>query len=197
MTAPPLSHRDRLAVQAGGVLILGLVLGFRGVPAWWSWQSRARDAAEAAATKAATTEATIAAFPATVDSLGARTARLAAIGPLLFVGTDSSTATAAFAEVITATARTASVRLDSVQTKMAPPGKGRLRRIVIEVRATADVIGLAALLAKLEGSPRYIAIRRAQVDPTAMDGPADQPELLRIRLTLEGLALITEPRPAE
>ena len=197
MTQPSLPNRDRRAVQAGGVLILALVLGFRGLPAWWSWQSGARDAAETAESHAATTQATLAAFPATVDSLEVRTARLAAIGPSLFVGTDTSVATAAFTGLLAEAARASSVRLDSVQAKMVPPGKSLLRRILLEVRATADVIGLAALLAKLEGSPKYLAIRRTRVDPTAVDGPTDQPELLGIHLTIEGLALIAGPRPIE
>jgi len=58
------------------------------------------------------------------------------------------------------------------------------------VQATADIVGLASFLRRLEGGPMSLAVRRLAVRPQNPASPPELPELLSIRITVEGLALI-------
>jgi hypothetical protein len=62
--------------------------------------------------------------------------------------------------------------------------------VSVEVQATADVVGLASLLRRLEGGPTLLAVRRLAVRPQNPASPPDQAELLSVRVTVEGVALI-------
>jgi len=195
MTLQSVSTRDRRVIQAGIGIILALFAAFRAGPAWWRWRTTAVDEATEVGSRAASERNALTIFPVAVDTLEARNARFASIGPLLAVATDSAKAIVAMSDFLADAARSATIRLDSVRASAASATTQRLKRLVIDARATGDINGLASLLNILERSPKLVVIRRVRVDPSNIDNPPDQPELLAIQLKLEGLALITGRAP--
>src|SRR6185369_10438825 len=100
------------------------------------------------------------------------------------------------AVIVAEAARGAAVRLDAVEVRidtmmgtMGPKAR-TLPRIALEVQATADITGLAALLRDLEDGPALLAVRRVAVRPQNPEAPPTEIEALSVRLTIEGTALV-------
>jgi hypothetical protein len=183
---------DRRALTLGAGVIVTLVVGFRGFPAWRAWRADARAAAAERITQAAQTDAVLAGFESSLDTLERRTARMLAVAPALLTGDTPAEAVSNLAALVADAARAASVRLDAVDIRVDSSKVHVLPRVSIELQATADVVGLAALLRRLEGGPTLLAVRRLSVRPQNPASPPEVPEMLSVRLTVEGLALIRQ-----
>lgn len=193
MSTKLLGARDQRAVVIGAASMLGLVVALRGLPAWRSWRAEVRAVAVEAQAQAAQSDALLASFAASLDTLEARTARLLQLGPALLAGGTSGEAAATLSGILGELARQSLVRLDAVDIRVDSAGGRSLPRATVGVQATADITGLSAFLQGLEQGPALLAIRQLVVRPQATDGSADQVELLSIRLTVEGLALVRTP----
>jgi len=188
-----LGARDRRALAFGAVTMLGLVLAFRGVPAWRAWRAEARAVAAELQSQAAQSDALLAGFAGSLDTLEARTARMLGVGPALLSGDTPAEAGSTLVALLAELGRQSLVRLEAVDIRVDTSRARPLPRVTVEVQATADIAGLSAFLYRLEKGPALLAVRRLAIRPQAVDGPADQLETLSIRLAVEGLALVRAP----
>jgi hypothetical protein len=174
-----------------GVLVVGgLLVCFRGVPAWWTWQAEARTAAQEAISQAAWSDAVIGNFAASLDSLAARATEIRQLGPAFLAGETRAEAASTLTGLLADLARLSLVRLDAVDTRIDTSRTGALPRVWADVQAVGDIHGLAAFLERLERNATLLAVRRLSVRPQSAESPADQPELLTLRFSVEGLALV-------
>jgi Type II secretion system (T2SS), protein M subtype b len=185
-----LTTHDRRVLLLGAGSILGLVAIFRGIPAWLAWQRDAHAAAAQRVSAADQDAVLLAAFPAALDSLEARTTRLLTIRPALLTAESPEEASSNLAAALADMARRAQVRLDGVDVRVDSSGVTALVRASAEVQATADIAGLAALLRSVEHGPVLLSVRRLKVQPQNVASPPDQVESLSLRLTIEGLVLL-------
>lgn len=193
MNVKLLAVRDQRALVLGAVTMLGLVLALRGVPAWRAWRAEARAVAAELQSQEARSDALLAGFAGSLDTLEARTARLLALGPALLSGETPAEAGSTLAALLAEVARESLVRLEAVDIRVDTSKAHALPRVAVEVQATADIAGLSAFLYGLEKGPALLAVRRLVIRPQAVDGPADQLETLSIRLAVEGPALVQTP----
>lgn len=192
MATGNLNARNRRTVLVAGVAIALLGIAFRGVPAWQAWRGEARGSAAQALAEVARATAMYEAFPILLDSLRARTVRLARVPVTPFAGRDPAEAGSALADLVKAAARSASVEITSLKVQADSSGSGGLPRVSVAVEAMGDVTGLSMMLASLEMSSVAIAIRSLSVAPTSIETPAHEIERLSLRFQIEGLALRRE-----
>jgi hypothetical protein len=182
--------RDRRALFIGLTAIAGLLLAFRGIPAWLRWRAETRAVAAAAIEQQQRRDAIVAGFAKSLDSLEARTDRLEKLGDAFVMGSTPAEAASTLAGIVAELARGSLVRLDAIEMKVDTSDRRRLPRISVEAQATADISGLSALLHRIERGPTLLAVRRLSVRAQAIEAAANQPETLALRFTVEGLALV-------
>jgi hypothetical protein len=188
-----LQPRDRRVLLFGAIAIGLMVTVARGVPAWRRWNEAARSSATDLTARAARGDAVVSGLAESLDTLDARTARLGALKSALLAGETPADAGSNLAVIVAEAARGAAVRLDAVEVRidtMMGPKARTLPRISVEVQATADITGLAALLRDLEDGPALLAVRRVAVRPQNPEAPPTEIEALSVRLTIEGTALV-------
>jgi hypothetical protein len=193
MIGATLADRDRRALLLGFAIMLGLILAFRGIPAWQAWRRVARITASEIMTQAARTDALLGGFSLALDTLQARTAQVGAMGPVLLTDETSTGAASNLAAFIGELARQSLVRLEAVEMRVDSSKAHALPRVTVDLQATTDVAGLSSLLRGLEQGPTMLAVRNLAIRPQNADAPRDQVEVLSIRLTVEGLALVRQP----
>jgi len=182
--------RDRRALVLGLGTIAALVITVRGIPAWWRWRAEVRATAADLLARAARNDGVVSGLPAALDSLEARTARLRALRPAPVVGESPADAGSNLAAYLAEAARGSLVRIDGATILVDSSRSYVLPRVAVDVQATADIAGLAALLRSLEQGPTLVAVRRLQVRADRPDTPSTETEMLTIRLTAEAPALV-------
>ena len=190
-----LSDRDRRTLMLGLSVIVLLVLISRVVPAWRGWDADTRASAAEMAAEAARAEQTVRTLPAALDSLEARRARLVAQGRGVLDGGSIAGSGAALASLVSGAAARAGVQMGSVQVRPDTASAGTFMRISVRADGTGDLPAVTRMLALLEGAPELLAVRDISITQPNPGGPAEQPEALRVELSVEGLAL-REPRDA-
>jgi len=185
-----LKPREQRVLLLGATIIVALVAAFRGVPAWRRWNAEVRSAAAEAMTRAAHSDAVVGGLSQALDTLEARAATLAKLKSALLGGDTPAEAGSNLAVLVADAARRAAVRLDAVEVRIDTAKTRALPRVTVDLQATADVAGLAVLLRDLEDGPTLLAVRRVAVRPQNPDVPQNQVELLSVRLTVEGAALV-------
>lgn len=199
-----MSARDRRALTLGAAVIIVLLLGMRGVPAWRTWERESHAAATELGAEVERARAAVAALPAMRESLTVRRARRMALDSILLEGDSPAAVAAALSETIALAAEESGVRTGPVHLTIDSTGgrrsarspKPRLLRVVLRTDVTGDVTGLAVLLAWLEEAPPLLAVRELAVTASEPGAPDDRPELLRANLIVEGLAHIQVHTPA-
>ena len=197
MNPVTLHGRDRRALVLGASAICGLVLAFRAVPAWERWRRNARNDAAEIMTRAERTRALLGGFPRALDTLQARRAQVAAMGPALLTDETASGAASNLAAFLGELARQSSVRLDAVELHVDSSKTRELPLVTASLQATTDIAGLSSFLRLLEQGPTLLAVRALGVRPQNAEAGGDQPEMLSIQLTVQGLALIRIPEKAQ
>lgn len=182
--------RDRRALLAALIVIPGLVVGFRGLPAWLRWRADVQATAAELLAQAQRRDAIVADFARALDSLEARTDRFEHLGAAFVTGATPAEAASTLAGIVAEMARSSLVRLDAIEMKVDSSDRQHQPRVRVEAQATADIAGLAALLRRFEQGPTLLAVRRLSVRTQAIDGASNQPETLALRFTVEGLALV-------
>jgi hypothetical protein len=185
-----LQPRERRVLLFGTIVIGLMVAVGRGLPAWRRWNEAARTSAADLTARAARGDAVVRGLAESLDMLDARTARLGALKAALLAGETPSDAGSNLAVIVAEAARRAPVRLDAVEVRIDTTKARTLPRISVEVQATADITGLAALLRDLEDGPALLAVRRVAVRPQNPEGQPSEVETLSVRLTIEGTALV-------
>lgn len=190
MTWSTLTAHDRRVLLLGAASILGLVAVFRGIPAWLAWRRDAHAAAAQRVSAADQDAVLLAAFPSALDSLEARTTRLLTLRPALLTAESPGEASSNLAAALADLARRAPVRLDGVDVRVDSSRATALMHAKVEIQATADIAGLAALLQGLEHGPLLLTVRRVKVQAQNVASSPEQVESLSLRLTVEGLVLL-------
>jgi hypothetical protein len=185
-----LATRDRRALIAGVAVIGGLVLALRAVPAWWRWRGEVRATAAEAIGRERAVTAVVAGFSQSLDSLGAGVGRLRSMGPAFLTGATPTEAASMLAAVVGEVARSSLVRIDAIQLRTDSAPRLPMPRVRMEVQATGDIAGLAALLQGMEKGPVLMSVSRLSVRAATVDAPPAQIESLTIQFTVEGLALL-------
>lgn len=184
-----LSPRDRRTLLAGAAAIVLLVLLARGLPAWRRWDAGAAASAAEMTAEASRAEATVRLFPAALDSLEARRERLVALGRGVLAGGSTAGAGAELASLLAGAAARSGVQLGSVQVRADTASAATFVRVSVRADATGDLPGLLRLLALLEGGPELLAVRDVAINQPQAGGPAEQPEALRMELSVEALGI--------
>lgn len=187
---PRISGRDRRTLVTGMIVILLLVLLGRGIPAWRRWDAGVRASAAEMAAEAARAEQTVRLLPPALDSLQARRARLVALGRGVLDGESTAASGAALASLVSGAAARAGVEIGSVQVRPDTAGAGTFMRIAVRADGTGDLPAITRMLALLEGAPELLAVRALSITQPTPGGPAEQPEALRMEISVEGLALV-------
>lgn len=190
MSAADLAPRDRRALAFGGTLFLALVLTLKGVPAWLAWREDSIASATELSAELGRARLAIRGVRGALDSTEARVARFRAAGPSLLVVPTPAEAPALLTDVVREAARLSGVEVESLESRVDSTGGRGLRHVVATVQGTGDVAGLATLLYRLEGNETLLAVRELSVTPQAVSAPPDAVEALKIRLTIEGLAIV-------
>jgi hypothetical protein len=193
MTLVTLHDHDRRVLLFGASIMVGLVLALRGLPAWRAWRRGARIEAVEVMAQAARTEGLLGGFPQALDTLQVRRAQLLAMGAVFLTDETTSGAASNLAAFLGELARQNLVRLDAVEMHVDSSKAHALPRITVDLQATADITGLGAFLHGIELGPTLLAVRKLVLQAPNADAPRDQAEMLPIRITLEGLALVGHP----
>jgi hypothetical protein len=187
------SDRDRRTLVIGLALVAGLLVGFRGVPAWRGRYDHERAAASHLALRAAEAQAAVRGSRVRADSLDARRRRFVDLAPAILDGRTPAAAGATLAAIVSGAAAKAGLQVNSVQVRPDSAGPGIFTPVSVHADATGDVRGIAAMLGLLERGPELLAVRSLAVSGAQPAAPGTQPEALHLELTVEGLAL---SRPA-
>lgn len=183
-----ITERDRRTLIAGVVAVAALLVVGRGRPAWHEWDAGTRAAAVEARQLADRARQEVAALPALRDSTRARQQRLVALAPAILEGRTAAAAGATLASLVSGAASSAGVELGPVEV-MPDTASGTFARIAVRASATGDLAGVVAFVKALEAGPELLAVREWAIEQPLAGGPADQPEALRITLTVEGISL--------
>jgi hypothetical protein len=186
----PLSGRDRRTLAIGSIVIVLLVLFSRGLPAWRRWDADVRASAAEMTAEASRAEQTVRLLPASLDSLQARKARFVAVGRGVLEGGSPAASGAALASLVSGAAARAGVQIGSVQVRPDTASAGAFVRIGVRADGTGDLPAITRMLAMLEGAPQLLAVREVSITQPTPGGPAEQPEALRMEITVQGLALV-------
>jgi hypothetical protein len=187
---PRISGRDRRTLVTGAIVIVLLVVLGRGLPAWRRWDAGVRASAAEMAAEAARAEQTVRMLAPALDSLQARRTRLVTLGRGVLDGGSTAASGAALASLVSGAAARAGVQIGSVQVRPDTAGAGTFMRIGVRADGTGDLPAIVRMLAMLEGAPELLAVRALSVTQPAPGGPPEQPEALRMEISVEGLALV-------
>lgn len=193
-----LSPGDRRTLAGGAAVIALLVLLARGLPAWRGWDAAASASAAEMAAEATEAERTVRVFPAALDSLEARRGRLVEVGRGVLEGGSTAAAGAELASLVSGAATRAGVQIGAVQLRADTAAAGTFRRVAVRVDGSGDLPGIVRLLALLEGGAELLAVRELSINQPHAGGPPENPETLRLEMTVEALALTRGARvPAD
>jgi hypothetical protein len=184
-----LSARERRTLVGGAIVAAVLVLFTRGVPAWRRWDADARGSAREMTAALARARSDVRTRPAMLDSLEQREARLIAYAPMLLEGETHIAAGAALASLVSGAAAQAGVVVGSVQLRP-DTAKGRgFTRVRVQADGTGDLPSVTRWLAALEQDATLLSIQGLSITQPDAGGPAERPEVLRVEITVEALAL--------
>jgi len=189
MSAPTLSRRDRRVLLLGVAIVMTLLLGARGIPAWLGWQREARAGAAELHAEAARALASVRGAASTHDSLIAREVRYLALVPGLLEGDSPASAAAALSSLLSGAAETEGVRVGSLQLRRDSTSRGAFTRVAVQASLIGDIRSLTSMLTALEQGPELLAIRELSVTQPDVSAGDDRPEMLRVELLVEGLVL--------
>jgi Tfp pilus assembly protein PilX len=191
---PALSQRDRTVLLFGVVVIISMLVAFRGLPALRQWKTEIRASAAELDHELGRANASVAALPAARDTLAVRNYRYNAISPALLPGGSALSAGSALTELVSDAALASNVRLGSTEVSVRSDTASLFVRVAVSASATGDVRGLAGFLHSLERGPRLLAVRRISITQPEVGADANQPEALRVELLVEGLARVQRER---
>jgi len=193
MRLPTLGARDRRALGFGGSAIAALIVVMCGVPPVRAWSASSVASAREVVAEAERGEQSVSAGGALRDSMRVRGARFVALAPMLLDGSSAATAAATLASLISGAAATADAKLGAVHVRLDTGRRADVgstfARASARADVTADIRGLSRFLRALERGPTLLAIRELSVTQPEPAATADRPEMLRVELVIDGLAL--------
>lgn len=182
--------KDRRALGAGVLVIGGMLLVGRGVPAWREWERSQHLAAQESGERLRRAQSSIRAHPSIITMRGQLAVRLDSLSGTHLYAPSVTIACAALAAMMSDLGDESAIRVTSISVRPDTAAKAAFTRIAVRVSATGDVEGVTDYLRGVESSGQMLAVRElsvAQSDPTAPDSRA---ESLRFELLVEALARI-------
>lgn len=186
ITSP--STRERRTMAAGAIVIGGILLVGRIVPAWRGWIRAERENATSLQLTDAHEHRLLALAGPERDSLRARAERLVRVDSQLIVADTPAEAAAQLAALVADAADTAHLKVGMVQVQHDSAWAQRDGRVTAHISATGDVAAVTFFLDELETGDLVLSVPEfsiAQPEPAAAP---DRSEALRIDLTIEALA---------
>jgi hypothetical protein len=188
MTTLPKRPRDRRVALVGCIAVTVILLVGRGVPRLSAWTREARESARTLATEEQRALIDLHSLPIVGESAQARRYALGDALPTLLHGVTTAAITASLAEIVSDAASDAGLRVGAIDVRADTAGTGSYVRVTARTDLTGDVRGLATLLSGLESSGRRLAIRELSIVQSMPAAPAQQAEVLRATMVLDGLA---------
>ena len=191
MTRVTLSARDRRTLLSG-VVIVGMLIASRGLPAITRWRSDriAENAATiATAARAITDRRALPQMRAARDSV----ARRLAVDSAMIVGRSAAELSATLAQIVAAVADECGVRLGTVSLEEADSvAAAGIQLVSPRVRAslTGDLQSVTLLVARLEAGAPMLVVRRIAIAQSEANPPRDRPEVLRVELLVAAIGRI-------
>jgi hypothetical protein len=185
--ATRLGRRDVRALIIGGTILV-TALAARGVPAWRAWTASSRASADLALAELDAARTAIALLPTVRDSLAARRALFASLGPSLLLAANPGTAAADLGSAVASAARTAGLSIGNVSVRGDTSTAQAYARPSARGDARGDIAGLVQFLLSIELGPPHMAVRQLTVTQPEPGAPAARPEELRIEFVVEALA---------
>ena len=184
-----LSHRDRRTLVAGGVTVLVLLLGVRGIPAWRAWVHATQSSAAALSARVAMARRDVAGrriITRTADSLAQA---YLALAPALLRGNTPAQASASLASYVSDAAAASGTHLGAVQLSVdSGAAHAELYKVSIRADVTGDVRGVTALLRTLEGgNAPLLAVRTLSISQSDPGAPTNHAEVLQVSIEVDGL----------
>jgi hypothetical protein len=176
-------ERDRRALIAGGVVLLGTVLA-GSVP---SLRARMQQAQERTRTRVETARgasAALAGASATRDSLRLALTEFVALAPKLVGGHTQSEAAATLISLINGVASRAALRVRRAES-LADSGTGPIRPVRVRADLEGDIAGITQFLRDMEGRTPVLTIPSIAMTALEPSGPGGT-ETLRLEVTIGG-----------
>lgn len=187
-----LSPRDRRAVAVGLATVI-LAVSYRvAIPAAAAL-SRWRVANQAASDRLAIAREALLGARTLEDSLRARARRLVAADSALLSSGSPARVASELGSIVRASARSAGLELLGATTQSDSLARDGFRHATARVEAQGDVSGLMQFLLLVELAPGLLDVRDLAITPAEPAASNDRAEVLRISLTVAGVALAVSP----
>lgn len=183
-----LSARDRRALSIGLAVAL-LSVSYRvAIPAIAA-MARIRASNQVASDRLALTREAILAVGALEDNLEARSLRLTAADSALLPSGSPAHVASELGSIVRTSARSAGLELLDATTQSDGVTRGAFQFASVRLEAQGDVSGLMQFLLLVELAPGLLDVRDIAITPAEPAAGNDRAEVLRISITLEGVAL--------
>lgn len=183
-----------LSARDGRALAIGLAAAFLSVsyrvsiPAIAAME-RIRDSNQVASDRLALGRETTLGVGALEDSLEARSLLLAAADSTLLPSGSPAHVASELGSIVRNSARSAGLELLGATTQSDSLTRGAFQFASVRLEAQGDVSGLMQFLLLVELAPGLLDVRDIAITPAEPAAGNDRAEVLRISLTLEGVAL--------
>lgn len=182
-------------VLIAGVALITVIVGAKAIARTTEWRVREWASATSLLAEVTRQEARARILAAERDSLVARRVRLATMDSTILDGDTPALAAAALAELMSDVAEQTTAQLGNVVVRADSSAHGAFVVVRVQATVTGNAPALVNFLAKLEASPKLVAIRelgiRLQGDQSAVQGG----QALRADVVVEGLA--RNPTPSQ
>ena len=189
MSSLLLGPRDRRVLWVGLVSVAAILGAGRGVPRLRLLYAEERAAAIEQRSVSAAAERAIAVAPALEDSLRSLDSTMHAWRGRLFAGVSLNAAAASAVSHLGALAREHRAAVGAIQVQRDSSARGGLVRVTLSATLTADIHGLARLLAELESGTKLLRVRSLSVSQPNVAGRTEGPETLNVQLVVQALAM--------
>lgn len=183
-----LTARDRRALAIGALVLVGALAFRAAIPAREAMR-RLRVDNQALSDRIAIAGRVAAGRASLGDTLAVLEARSLRADSLLLPRGSAPSVASALATVVRSSARSAGLELLAATSEHDSTATAPFQRASIRVEAQGDVSGLMQFLLLVELAPGLLDVRELSVTPTEPTAGNDRAEVLRISLTIEGVAL--------
>ena len=185
MSRPAIGTRDRRVLLGGVVCLAGLVLTFRGVPAFAHATSGARASARQLLTESARARGSIAALSSLRQQSRSVDAAWDSVGRLVTHTATTAALIGALSTYVGTLADSLNIRLMDVRPESVDSSRAPLVVVTFRTAGEGDVEGVVGWLRDLETGRPLARVVRLRIDATDPQAPPDRPERLRFDCLIE------------
>lgn len=193
MKAPSLSPRDRTFLVAGSAVVALILLLGRGTPRLRELYATERAIAAEQRLALVLAEQSVVGLGSLPDSARALERALTAWRSRTFLGSSINAGTAGAVSYLGRLATSHHVDLGAVQVQRDSSARRGFVTITLSVSLTADIHGLAFLLADLESGAKLWRVRSMSITQPDVAASQDEPEALSVQLVVQALSAIETP----